>query len=71
MRSSNDVIEIDNYVILSTFRVFILENILFLYIDLVEIQAEPNISKLFKTNIIMITNYHNINWNIVKSLIFD
>ena len=30
---------------------------------------EPNIGKMFKTNISLITKYLNQNWNIAKSLI--
>ena len=32
--------------------------------------VKPSISKIFKTNIILIINYLNFNWNIVKSYIF-
>ena len=70
MRSFYDVIEIDNYVILNTLRIFISENFLFLPINLDLKHAEPNIGKIFQTNTILITKYLNLNWNIVKSSIF-
>ena len=31
---------------------------------------EPNISKIFKTNIKLITKYFNLNWKIVKKFYF-
>ena len=39
--------------------IFILESILFLSINLDENHAEPNIGKVFKTNVIFITKYLN------------
>ena len=62
MRNSFDVIEIDNYVILSTFQRIIY--LLSIKLDLKH--AEPNIGKIFKTNIICITKYLNLNKNSVK-----
>ena len=70
MRNSYDVIEIDNYVILSTLQNLHSENILLLSIDLDYKHAKPNIGKIFKTSIVLITKYLNFNWNIVKPLIF-
>ena len=70
MRNSYDVIEID-FVILKTVQIFFIsENILFLSINLDLKHAEPNIGKIFKTNINLITKYLNLNCNIVKSSIF-
>ena len=66
MRNSYDVIEIDNYVILSTLQNYISENILFLSIDLDYTHAKPNIGKIFKTSIFLILKYLNLNWNIAK-----
>ena len=59
MRNSYDVIEVDIYVY-------------YIFVYRFELKhAEPNIiSKIFKTNIILIMKYLNLNWNIVKSLIF-
>ena len=61
MRNFYDVIEIDNYVILNTLQNFIVEKILFLSINLVSKHAKHNIGKIFKTNIILITKYLNLN----------
>ena len=70
MRNSYDVIEID-FVILNTVQIFFIsENILFLSINLDLKHAEPNIGKIFKTNIDLIIKYLNLNCNIVKSSIF-
>ena len=71
MRNSYDVIEIDNYVILSTWKNFyISENILLLSIDMYYKHAKPNIGKIFKISIVLVTKYLNLNWNIVKPFIF-
>ena len=68
MRNSYDVIEIDKYVILSTLQNFHFREYS-IFVCLFELKyAEPNIGKIFKTNIILIAKY--LNWNIVKSLIF-
>ena len=64
MRNSDDVIEIDNHVIFNTLQHFISENVFFVYQVGLK-QVEPNIRKIFKTNIILITKYL-----IVKSFIF-
>ena len=70
MRNSYEVIEIDNYVILNTLQNFhFQEHSSFVYQFGLK-HAEPNIGKIFKTNTILITNYLNLNWNIVKSSIF-
>ena len=70
MRSSYDVIEIDNYVIFNTLQNFHLrEYSIFVYKFGLK-HAEPNIGKIFKTTSILITKYLNLNWNIVKSSIF-
>ena len=45
-------------------------NILFLSINLDLKYAEPSISKIFKNNIILISKYLNLNWNIVNKLLF-
>ena len=70
MRNSYDVIEIDNYAILST-----LQNLRFgEYSNFVcrfgLKHAKPDIGKLFNTNIILSTKYPYLNWNIVKPLTF-
>ena len=70
MRSSYDVIEIDNHFTLNTLQNFHLqEDSIFVYKFGLK-HVKPNISKLFKTNTILITKYLNLNWNIVKSSIF-
>ena len=51
-------------------RIYISENILLLSIDLDYKHAKPNIGKIFTTSIVLITKYLNLNWNIVKPLIF-
>ena len=70
MCNSYDVIEIDNYVILSTFQSLRFREHSSLSIDLEYKHAKPNIGKIFKTSIVLITKYLNLNWNIVKPLIF-
>ena len=70
MRNFYGVIETDNYVILNTLQNFISKNILFLFINLDKKHAKPNIGKFFKTNIILITKYPNLNLNIEKRFIF-
>ena len=67
MHDYYDVIEIDNYVILKTLHICILENILFLSINLDLKHAKPNIGKVCWTNIILITKYLILNWKIVIS----
>ena len=63
-------IEIDKYVILSSLQNYhFREYSLFVY-RFGQKHAKPNISKIFKTNIILITKYLHLNWNIVKSFIF-
>ena len=70
MRSSYDIIEIDNYVILNILQNFhFLEYSIFVYKFGPE-HAKPNIGKIFKINTILITKYLNLNWNIAKSSIF-
>ena len=51
-------------------RIFISKEILFLSITLGLKHVKPNIGKLFKITIILITQYLNLNWNIVKKVIF-
>ena len=46
---------------------FVSENILRLSINLDQNYAEPDIGKIFKTNIILFTKYLNLNWNIIKN----
>ena len=71
MRTSSDIIEIDNYVILNTLQMFSFLRILYFFLYLFGLKhAEPNIGKIFKTNIILITKYLNLNWNFVKSFNF-
>ena len=69
MPNSYDVIEIYNYVILNT-----LENFHFkeysIFVNQFGLQTKPNIGKIFNANIILITKYLYLNWNIVKSFIF-
>ena len=66
---SYDVIEIDNYAILST-----LQNIHFqeysIFVYRFGLNTYSTLYQIFKTNIILITKYHNLNTNIVESLIF-
>ena len=70
MHNFYDVIENDNYFILSTLQNFhFQEYSIFVYRFGLK-HAGPNIGKIFKINIILITKYLNLNWNIVKSLIF-
>ena len=65
MRNSYDVIEIDNQVIFNTLQNFyFLEYYIFVYQVGLK-HAKPNIGKILKTNIILITKYLN-----VKSFIF-
>ena len=65
MRNSYDVIEIDNHVIFNTLQNFYFcEFYIFVYQVGLK-HAEPNIRKIFKTNIILITKYL-----IVKSFIY-
>ena len=70
MRTSYDVIEIDNYVILNTLQNFHFQEYSILSIHLVSKHAKPNIGKIYKINTILITKYFNLNWNIVKSSFF-
>ena len=61
MRISYDVIEIDNYVILSVLQnLHFREYSIFVYRFGLK-HAKPNIGKLFNTNIILITKYLNLN----------
>ena len=70
MRNSYDVIEIDKYVILNTLQNFhFREYSIFVYQYGLK-HAEPNIGKIFKNNINLNTKYLNLNWNIVKRVIF-
>ena len=70
MRSSYDVIEIDNYVILNTLQNFHFREY-FIFVSKFRLKhVEPNIGKISKTSTILITKYINLNWNIVKSSIF-
>ena len=70
MRNFYEDIKIDNYVILNTLQNLNFgENSIFIYRFGLK-HAKPNIDKIFKTNIILITTYLNLNWNIVKSFIF-
>ena len=69
MRNSYDVIEIDNYIILNTLQNFhFREYSIFVYLFGIK-HAEPNIGKIFKNNVILITKYLNVNWNNVKKKI--
>ena len=52
-------------------RIFISKNILFLSINLDLKHAQPNFSKIFKNNTVLVTKYLNLHWNIVKSLLFN
>ena len=65
MHNSYDVIEIDNRVIFNTFAEFLFLRILYFLYQVGLKHANPNIGKIFKTNIILITKYL-----IVKSFIF-
>ena len=57
MRNSYDLIEIDNYVILSTLKNFhVREYAIFVY-RFGQKTCQPNIGKIFKTNIILNTKY--------------
>ena len=70
MCDSYDVIEIDNYVILSTLQDFhVQEYYIFVYRFGLK-HTETNKGKPFKTNVILITKYLILNWKIVKSLNF-
>ena len=70
MPNSYDVIEIDNYVILNALWNFhFREYSMFVYQFGLK-HAKPNIGKIFNANIILITKYLNLNWNIVKSFNF-
>ena len=70
MRSSYDIIENNNYVILNSLQNFYFgEYSIFVYQVGLK-HAEPNIGKIFKTIIILMTKYLNFNWNILKSFIF-
>ena len=70
MPNSYDVIEIDNYVILNTLRNFHFQEYS-IFVDQFGLKhSKPNICKIFNANIILITKYLNLNWNIVKSFIF-
>ena len=64
MRNSYDVIEIDNQSFLIHCKNFIFDNNIFFVYQVGLKHAKPNISKIFKTNIILITKYL-----IVKSFI--
>ena len=68
MHNSHDVIKIDNYVILNTLQNFHFQEYSIFVYQFGLKHAKPNISKIFKNNIILITKYLNPNWNIVKSL---
>ena len=70
MRNSYDVIEMNNYVILNTLQNFYFGEYSFFSIKLDKKLAEPNIGKIFKTIIILMTKYLNLKWNIAKSFIF-
>ena len=66
MHNYYDVIDIDNDVILNTLQNFHFgEYSIFVYQFGLK-HAKPNIDKVFKTNISLITKYLNLNWNIVK-----
>ena len=61
MRNSFDVIESDNYVILSTLQnLHFREYSIFVYRFRLK-HAEPNIGVIFKINNFFITNYLNLN----------
>ena len=69
MRNSYEI-EMDKYVVLSSLQNYhFREYSLFVYGFGLK-HAKPNIGKIFKTNIILIRKYLNLNWNIVKSIIF-
>ena len=70
MPNSYDVIEIDKYVILSTLQNFYFQEYSIFVYRFGQKNAKPNIDKIFKTSIILITKYVILNWNIVKSLFF-
>ena len=65
MRNSYDVIEIDNHVIFNTLQNFYFWEFYFFVYQVGLKHAKTDISKTFKTNIILITKYL-----IVKSFIF-
>ena len=65
MRNSYDVIEIHNCVIFNTFAEFLFLRIIYFLYQVGLKHANPNIGKIFKTNIILIIKYL-----IVKSFIF-
>ena len=71
MRSSYDVIEIDNYVILNTSQNFhFREYSIFVYKFGLKTCRTKKSGIIFKTNTILITKYLNLNWSIVKSSVF-
>ena len=72
MHNLYDVIEIDNYFILKTFQIFhIREYSCFVYqVGLKTCRTNLILAKNFKTNIILITKYLNLDWSIAKSVFF-
>ena len=71
MRISYDVIEIDNYVILSTLQnLHFREYSIFVYRFGLKTYQTLYTQNIKHTNIILITKYLNLNLNIVKKLIF-
>ena len=70
MRNSYDVIEIDNYIILSTLQNLHLGEYSIFVLQFGLRHAKPNIGKILNYNIILITKYLNLNKNIVKPLFF-
>ena len=70
MPNSYDVIAIDKCVILNTLRDFPFREYSIFVHQFGLKQTKAYIGKLFNSNIILITKYLNLNWNIVKSFIF-
>ena len=62
-RNSYDVIEIDIYEFGYIAEISFLRIFYFLSINSEKNYAEPDIGKIFETNIIWITKYLNLNWN--------
>ena len=70
MRSSYDIIENNNYVILNSLQNFYFgEYSIFVYQVGLK-HAEPKTGKILKTIIILMTKFLYFNWDIVKSFIF-
>ena len=70
MGNSYEVIEIENYFILKTLqKIHFGQYSIFIYhVGLKHV--EPHIGKVLKRNIILITKYLNLNWNVVNNFNF-